>query len=56
MAVWSLVGSRAMTHGKGWNEAKLSEDPAVEVLQRIGFTYVAPEVLEAERERLRRRG
>ena len=36
--------------GKGWNEANLSEDPAVELLQKLGFTYVGPEVLEAERE------
>lgn len=28
----------------------LSEDPAVELLQKLGFTYVAPEILDAERE------
>jgi type I restriction enzyme R subunit len=36
--------------GKGWNEASLSEDPAVELLRKLGFTYVGREVLEAERE------
>jgi type I restriction enzyme R subunit len=39
--------------GKGWNEANLSEDPAVEVLEALGFTYVGPEVLEAERDTLK---
>lgn len=39
--------------GKGWNEANLSEDPAVEVLEALGFTYVAPEVHEAERDTLK---
>src|SRR5574341_1490891 len=33
-----------------WTEAALSEDPAVAVLQRLGYTYVPPEKLEAERE------
>ncbi|MFH1807992.1 MAG: type I restriction endonuclease subunit R [Pseudomonadota bacterium] len=36
-----------------WNEASLSEDPAVELLTRLGYTYVAPEVLEAERASLK---
>jgi len=36
--------------GGGWNEANLSEGPAVELLQKLGFTYVKPEILEAERE------
>jgi len=36
-----------------WDEAHLSEDPAVELLQALGYTYVAPEALEAERETLR---
>lgn len=35
---------------KTWTEAALSEDPAVAVLQRLGYAYVAPEKLEAERE------
>ena len=42
-----------MTLGRDWNEAKLSEDPAVELLQQLGYTYVPPEVLEAERESLK---
>lgn len=36
--------------GQSWNEATLSEDPAVEHLQRLGYTYIAPSVLEPERE------
>jgi hypothetical protein len=36
-----------MTPGQDWNELHLSEDPAVEVLQALGYSYVAPEVLEA---------
>ncbi len=40
-------------HGRDWNEANLSEDPAVELLQRLGYTYVAPETLEGERESLK---
>lgn len=39
--------------GKGWNEETLSENPAVAHLQRLGWTYVAPEVLDAERESLK---
>ena len=39
--------------GRGWNEMNLSEDPAVELLQKLGFTYVKPEVLEAERDTLK---
>lgn len=39
--------------GKGWNELGLSEDPLVELLVRLGWTYVPPEVLEAERESLK---
>lgn len=39
--------------GKDWNEAKLSEDPAVEVLEALGFTHVAREVLEGERDTLK---
>jgi len=38
------------SHGRDWNEAHLSEDPAVELLQRLGYSYVEPDVLEAERE------
>lgn len=36
-----------------WNELHQSEDPAVELLSALGYTYVAPEVLEAERESLK---
>src|SRR5207237_10388010 len=36
--------------GRDWNEATLSEDRAVELLQRLGYHYVAPEALEADRE------
>jgi hypothetical protein len=32
-----------------WNELHLSENPAVELLQALGYTYVAPEVLDSER-------
>jgi type I restriction enzyme R subunit len=39
--------------GRDWNEANLAEDPAVELLQRLGYEYIAPEVLEAERESLK---
>ena len=35
---------------KKWTEAALSEDPAVAVLGRLGYVYVPPEKLEAERE------
>lgn len=42
-----------MTPGQDWNELHLSEDPAVEVLKALGYTYVAPEVLEVERESLK---
>jgi type I restriction enzyme R subunit len=36
--------------GQYWNEASLSEDHAVEQLQRLGYTYVDPATLEAERD------
>ncbi|WP_437304283.1 type I restriction endonuclease subunit R [Sorangium sp. So ce388] len=39
--------------GNAWNEASLSEDPAVALLEKLGFRYVAPEILEAERESLK---
>ncbi len=35
---------------RDWNELKLSEDPAVELLQSLGYAYAEPEQLEAERE------
>ena len=40
-------------HGQDWNEANLSESPAVALLQKIGFTFVPPEALDAERESLK---
>jgi type I restriction enzyme, R subunit len=42
-----------MTPGQGWNEANLSEDPAIELLQKLGYTYVTPEVIETERDTLK---
>ena len=35
---------------RDWNELKLSEDPAVELLQSLGYEYVSAEALEAERD------
>ena len=34
---------------KGWTEERLSEDPAIELLQHLGYAYVAPEDLDSER-------
>ena len=39
--------------GRSWNEANLSEEPAVRLLQQLGWTFVRPEVLEGERESFR---
>lgn len=36
--------------GQGWNEASLSEDPAVDHLRRLGYAYLGPDALEPERE------
>ena len=36
-----------------WNEIHLSEDPAIELLQKLGYTFVPPEKLELERESLK---
>ena len=36
-----------------WNESGQSETPAVELLQKLGYRYVAPETLETERESLK---
>ncbi len=33
----------------GWDEAHLAEDPAVELLERLGYRYVPAEILEVER-------
>ena len=42
-----------MSGGRNWDELHLSEDPAVELLQRLGYAYVTPETFEAERDTLR---
>ena len=42
-----------MSRGRGWNEENLSENPAVEHLERLGWTYVRSELLDAERESLK---
>jgi hypothetical protein len=34
--------------GRGWNEANLSEHPAVRQLATLGYTFLATETLEAE--------
>ncbi len=39
--------------GKSWNEENLSESPAVEQLEALGYTFVSGEDLEAERESLK---
>jgi type I restriction enzyme R subunit len=39
--------------GRHWNEEALSELPAVQHLERLGYTYVPAELLEAERESLK---
>ena len=33
----------------GWNELHLAEDPAIDLLQSLGYTYIPPEDLEPER-------
>lgn len=42
-----------MTRGWDWNEANLSENPAVEHLEQLGYHYVTPERVDAERESLK---
>jgi type I restriction enzyme R subunit len=42
-----------MTRQQPWDELHLAENPAIELLQRLGYTYVTPEALEQERETLR---
>ena len=37
----------------GWDELHLAEDPAVELLESLGYTYVPPEDLEPERASLK---
>ncbi|MGH7269162.1 MAG: type I restriction endonuclease subunit R, partial [Polyangiaceae bacterium] len=39
--------------GRSWNEANLSEHPAIRQLVALGYTFVAAETLEAERESLK---
>ena len=37
----------------GWDELHLSENPAVELLESLGYTYIPPEDLEPERSSLK---
>ena len=39
----------------GWDELHLAENPAVELLQALGYTYVPPEALDRERASSRKR-
>jgi type I restriction enzyme, R subunit len=39
--------------GDAWNEAGQSEGPAIELLEKLGYAYVPPERLDAERASLR---
>lgn len=36
--------------GRDWNEIHLVEDPAVHLLQGLGYRYIDPQILERERE------
>ena len=38
----------------GWDELHLAENPSVELLESLGYTYVPPEALEPERASPRR--
>ena len=38
------------TNAAGWDERHLAEDPAVELLRSLGYTYIAPEDLDGERD------
>ncbi len=40
-----------IAHGRDWNELKLVEDPAVEYLQKLGYQYVEPGLLDQPAER-----
>lgn len=42
-----------MSRQRPWNEEALSEAPAMATLQALGYTYVPPEALQAERASLR---
>ena len=37
----------------GWGELHLAENPAVELLQSLGYTYIPPEDLDPERTRFK---
>ena len=39
--------------GQSWNEETLSENPAIDHLARLGWTYLPPEILDPERESLK---
>ena len=39
--------------GKGWNEENLSENPAIEHLERLGYIVVSAQTLEIERESIK---
>ena len=39
--------------GRDWDEVHLSEDPAIELLRHLGYTYLPPEDAERERHSLR---
>ena len=42
--------------GQDWDELRLSEDPAVDLLAKyLGYTYVDPDALDAERDSLKER-
>ena len=44
------VPSQDMTsRPTGWDELHLAENPAVELLESLGYAYAAPEILEGER-------
>lgn len=38
-----------MVNPSAWNEQNLSEEPAVDLLRSLGYTYIRPEALESER-------
>jgi type I restriction enzyme R subunit len=42
-----------MRKGRDWNEESLSENPAVQQLEALGYTYVSADELEAERDSLK---
>ena len=37
----------------GWDELHLAENPAVELLESLGYAYVSPDDLEGERASLK---